>query len=159
MKTKKSLSAFGRGFTLLEILIVIAVVGILAAVILISLSSARESARNKEVLSQIKSLSDAVSACILIPGNSGLINLDVSGLPIPNQPICANSQQSLWPTLKSPWVFTDLLQDNINGYYLIKISDGGSKYIECYYCPWTWGYFLGYMECYNQLQYRCDSNI
>ena len=50
-----------RGFTLIEILIVIAIIGLLAAIILFSLGGARELAREAKAKSEIRSIVLAVS--------------------------------------------------------------------------------------------------
>ncbi|MCX6763929.1 MAG: prepilin-type N-terminal cleavage/methylation domain-containing protein [Candidatus Moranbacteria bacterium] len=46
-KTKKNLSASGGGFTLIEILIVIAIIGILSSVVIYYVSEARQEAKDK----------------------------------------------------------------------------------------------------------------
>jgi prepilin-type N-terminal cleavage/methylation domain-containing protein len=52
------------GFTLIEILFVIIIIGILAAVILVSLSSAKESANDKSTLMALRSITSSAYACL-----------------------------------------------------------------------------------------------
>jgi prepilin-type N-terminal cleavage/methylation domain-containing protein len=49
----------GAGFTLVELLVVIAVIGVLVALLLPAAQAARESARRTQCLSQIKQLAVA----------------------------------------------------------------------------------------------------
>ncbi len=49
-----------QGFTLLELLVAIAIIGILASIVIASLSSSREQARNKKVLVQMDQYSKAL---------------------------------------------------------------------------------------------------
>ncbi|HUO56288.1 MAG TPA: prepilin-type N-terminal cleavage/methylation domain-containing protein [Candidatus Paceibacterota bacterium] len=79
-----------RGFTLVEILVVIAIIGILAAIILVSLSAARAQARDTQRISDIKQIQLALSlyydACgefptdIYVSSNSCPGNASITGI-------------------------------------------------------------------------------
>jgi type IV pilus assembly protein PilA len=60
MKIKK----YSKGFTLVELLVVIAIIGILAAVVMVSLSSQSNRARRSTALQTIKSVMPEIAACL-----------------------------------------------------------------------------------------------
>lgn len=73
---KMSKRFFGTGFTLIEIMVAIGIVGILAAVVLVSMTSYRAKARSAKALAQ---LSSAVPGMVSCWGNSGTVNAPSSG--------------------------------------------------------------------------------
>lgn len=59
-----------KGFTLVELLLVIAIIGILAAVLFVSLGRQRERARMSSFKQQMRSLVPSITTCLDTPGAS-----------------------------------------------------------------------------------------
>jgi len=69
-----------RGFTLVEIMIVVAIVGILVAIVIPNLANVRKLAEEKTCHTNAKTLQDALDAYAASPGNpSDIIYLSQSG--------------------------------------------------------------------------------
>ena len=74
-KAKKS-----KGFTLIEILITITIIGILAAVILAMISSSKDNAKKKSAYSEVRAVQAALLQCVINESRAVYCNGDVGVL-------------------------------------------------------------------------------
>lgn len=86
-KNKKKTRGAKKGFTLIEILFVVIIIGILASVILVSLNNARQRARDNGALSSMKSVVSPAYVCLATTGIAS------AALTDPSNPdsICKNN--------------------------------------------------------------------
>ncbi len=58
---KKDFKKFSRGFTLLELLVVIIIIGLIATIVIASVNSARAKGRDTKRITELDSMRDALS--------------------------------------------------------------------------------------------------
>ncbi len=95
-KNKKADWSAKQGFTLVELLLVMAIIGILAAVIFAAISPARQRARLTNFKEQMNSINTAATMCV---DAGGTINTSLT--PGGSNDICTPNGGSKMPAMKS----------------------------------------------------------
>jgi len=89
-----------KGFTLIEMLMVVAIIGILSSVVMVSMSGGREKANRA---SAITTLSSVLSELVICQDDNGNLNAYSAGAPI----CTAAGHTAIWPNIsKTGWVIT-----------------------------------------------------
>ncbi|MBU6447455.1 type II secretion system GspH family protein [Patescibacteria group bacterium] len=116
-----------KGFTLIELLVVIAIIALLASVIMLSLSNARQKARDAKRVADVKQMASAFElyfsknntypasiAALVADGDTGVAPV----APAPQDGSCTVAQNTYTYTLVSPssYTFTFCLGAVTGGY-------------------------------------------
>ena len=96
-KTKKG------GFTLVEVLTVMAIAGILASIVLVNMNSARTRSRDNAVFTQISSTQGMAFKCLI----NGVSGVSLNTPSVSGDDICSVEGYSVWPvlTVNSGWAY------------------------------------------------------
>lgn len=114
-----------KAFTLIELLVAIAIVGILAAVVLVSMSSYAKKARSAKALAQLSSMIPSMYSCW---GNATIA--DAVNTPLSGGDICKiSSSYGKWPQIAgdlSSYKYDGSSIDNTNKKFAILFTSGSS---------------------------------
>ena len=136
MKTNKN----NKAFTLIELMVAIAIIGILAAVVIVSVSGTRDKAKSAAALQVAKSVMPAAIDCNL---RGQALNTWSSATDGGNY-IC-NGSSFTWPTLNTPstsgwqWYSINGPADDLNSWYYYPYYINTATMVLCpvTYTGWT----------------------
>lgn len=116
-------SQASKGFSIIELLVVISIIGLLSSIILVQVQSSRSRARDAERESEIKSIQNALAIYVVNKGNYPIYSGALNGLDLVSTELRDNDAVSQIPT------------DPINsGNYIYSyVSADGAAYTLTYY--------------------------
>jgi prepilin-type N-terminal cleavage/methylation domain-containing protein len=116
-----------KGFTLVEMLVVIAIIGLLATVVMVALGPQRKNARIAAAQSSMRNMFTAMQLC----ANDG-INLNTP-VTSPVTKICASGDGSLtnWGALPSGWSYSGSQDVSASDGTFSIVASGDSTIITC----------------------------
>lgn len=128
---------FRKGFTLLELLIVIAVIGVLAATIFVSLDTSRQKTHRSSALASLRSAMPVLLACSDSGGYGYTDDAVLAGKYVCQLSASGNNLKSgfpaVWPTLSASggWIYGTPTGALSTGNYQYTATKSGQTTITC----------------------------
>ena len=126
-----------RGFTLLELLIVIAIIGILAGTVFISLDASREKSRRSSALASLRSAMPVLLTCTDSGGYGYVDDASVAGKYVCQNAATGNNAKAgfsaVWSTLSTSggWVYAQPTGTLSANNYQYTATKAGKVTIVC----------------------------
>jgi prepilin-type N-terminal cleavage/methylation domain-containing protein len=111
-----------KGFTLIEILLIIAIIGILFSVVLVSLGNAKEKAQNNSAFTSFKSAIPAAFTCLTNGEEIVRLNSPIVGNSICSNPLAVGN--ATWPDF-SKYGWSNAINGNPAGFFWCDINSSG----------------------------------
>lgn len=130
-----------RGFTLIELMVVIAIIGVLSSVVMASLNTARTKGLNVSGMQGGKQVLTLLVACDLEGGKVTVPNSTTN----PTNDICSlGSGYGTWPKAPQGWTWTQYVwtSGSQNLMHMAATYPGGYGQIHCGYYP-DWSSYCG----------------
>lgn len=106
-----------RGFTILELLVVVAIIGIFTSVVIVSLMGPRDQARRASALTSVSSAMTEIILC----GDDG----EEASEPVAGEVICGGAgYTATWPELSGGYSYGTPSGTLAGGDYSLTVSDG-----------------------------------
>lgn len=142
-----------RGFTLMELLIVLVVVGILAAMMMVAFDEIESSARTAQVINDLRQLKNAVMAWYL--ENDGILTQSKNGYTIGGIADKTDASKEIHNVFKkNPSAIKDWL-----GNSSISLNEGAANYNKDFYTSvGGYGVYMGKNNTILMVVYRISDN-
>lgn len=117
-----------KGFTLIEILIIVAIIGILATAILVSMQQSKKNARINGVKTSLRTVLPAIISC---KDGGGTVNVPIPS--VVDKDVCnpVSTFAAKWPALSYGYSYGDGVYNSADCKFKINTGDDDPLEITC----------------------------